>query len=69
MTLQKGKFISINDSDENVEKEELPNVFSIIKLHAQLDNINPLTPKSDQHLISHYAITHVSHIKVMRKRK
>lgn len=31
VTLQKGKSISINDSDENVEKEELPNVFSIIK--------------------------------------
>ena len=31
MTLQKGKFISINDSDENVEKEELPNAFPIIK--------------------------------------
>ena len=28
--------------------------------------INPLTPKSDQHLISPYNITPESHIKVMR---
>ena len=28
--------------------------------------INPLTPKSDQHLISPYNITLESHIKVMR---
>ena len=30
---------------------------------------NPLTPKSDEHLISPYNITPESHIKVMRKRK
>ena len=32
-------------------------------------HLNPLTPKSDQHLISPYNITPESDIRVMRKRK
>ena len=31
-----------------------------------LPSFNPLTPESDQHLISPYNITHETHIEVMR---
>ena len=31
-----------------------------------VNNLNPLTPKSDKHLISPNSITPESHIKVMR---
>ena len=32
-------------------------------------HLNPLIPKSDQHLISPYNITPESHIRVMRKKE
>ena len=32
-------------------------------------HLSPLTPKSEQHLISPYNITPESHIKIMRKKK
>ena len=41
-------------------------MFFILGLEKTDTNINPLNPKSDQHLISPYNITSESHITVMR---
>ena len=41
-------------------------MFFILGLEKTDTNINPLNPKSDQHLISPYNFTSESHIKVMR---
>ena len=38
-------------------------------MDVRVETVNPLTPKGDQHLISPYNITPVSHIKVMRIKK
>ena len=38
-------------------------------MDVRVEKVNPLTPKRDQHLISPYNITPVSHIKVMRIKK
>ena len=38
-------------------------------MDVRVEKVNPLTPKGDQHLISPYNITPVSHIKVMRIKK
>ena len=44
---------------------------SVLRIYSGIntDSLNPLTPKSDQHLISPYNIAPESHIKVMRIRE
>ena len=37
-----------------------------IQTDVKVRRVNPLNPKSDQHLISPYNITFESHVKVMR---
>ena len=63
-------------TDIALNRDHLP--YTVFRLHQNIlvstcvgritRNINPLTPKSDKHLISPYNITPKSHIKVTTKK-